>query len=739
MRDHDRLRWFPRHWGAEAVLPLIILVATAAPLLAEGMGAPQIRVDQFGYPPGAPKVAVLRNAVLGYDAPGSYVPGVEIQIRRSADGTIAMAGPPQAWNGGALHDQSGDEVWWFDFSGLDENGSFYVHDPDAELSSEDFTIGTDVYAEVLTQASRMYYYQRCGTAKQPPYAEPDWADQIPCHLGEGQDLDCRLITNPIPETSRDLSGGWHDAGDHNKYVNYTNAAIHRLLDAFEAAPLIWGDEAGIPESGNDVPDLLDEIRWELEWLLKMQDADGSVFHKVSVTEWQSASPPSADAAHRYYAPATTSATISACGMFAHGAHVFRSLADPPSQEFVDFLEAAALAAWAWLEANPGYSDYDNAGFLSAAAEHDHYTQEMNRLRAAAHLLRLTGEVPYRNWIDDHYLNSHLLQWTWVSPWEEIAQSGLLLYATLPEATPGVATAIFATWETAIHALLTGDVLAQVDAYRASLQDGDHSWGSNSTKCLNGHMFAITADLEIDPINDEHYRNAAADYVHYIHGVNPTGYCFLTHMDDYGSEHSVREMYHAWFGDGTVWDNADSSQYGPAPGYLTGGVNPTYHPDPEYTGPPIEPPENQPIQKSYLDWNTGWPENSWEVTECHIPYQAAYLRLLAEVAGAQSSDVEDGAGEMSSRTLRLSSAFSNPFSSRTMLRFTLPGPGHTRLGIHDAEGRRVAELLDASLPAGPHTVLWTGESHTGRPMPSGTYLARLAWGGHDAAVTIVLLR
>ena len=83
----------------------------------------------------------------------------------------------------------------------------------------------------------------------------------------------------------------------------------------------------------------------------------------------------------------------------------------------------------------------------------------------------------------------------------------------------------------------------------------------------------------------------------------------------------------------MWDSVLTSPYGPPPGYLTGGVNPNYRPDGAYRGPPIAPPQNQPVQKSYRDWNTSWPENSWEVSECHIPYQAAYVRLLSSFVTA----------------------------------------------------------------------------------------------------------
>src|SRR6185436_9077260 len=110
-----------------------------------------------------------------------------------------------------------------------------------------------------------------------------------------------------------------------------------------------------------VPDLLDQAKWELDWMLRMQLPDGSVLHKVSVTDFSAGSPPSADTAPRRYAPPTASATISACGAFAHGARVFRTLADPAMRAYAGRLEQAALAAWAWLVANPGAipSSYDN--------------------------------------------------------------------------------------------------------------------------------------------------------------------------------------------------------------------------------------------------------------------------------------------------------------------------------------------------------------------------------------------
>jgi hypothetical protein len=169
-----------------------------------------------------------------------------------------------------------------------------------------------------------------------------------------------------------------------------------------------------------------------------------------------------------------------------------------------------------------------------------------------------------------------------------------------------------------------------DAYRAYLKSGDYTWGSNRTKCHVGLIFLNQAVYGIDAANAVTYRTAGADFLHYIHGVNPLGMTFLTNMYEYGAEKCANEMYHGWFGDGTVWDNAKTSPKGPPPGYLTGGPNGTYIPDAAYNGPVISPPQGQPTQKAYKDWNTSWPENSWQITEPAIYYQAAYVNLLATV-------------------------------------------------------------------------------------------------------------
>jgi hypothetical protein len=145
----------------------------------------------------------------------------------------------------------------------------------------------------------------------------------------------------------------------------------------------------------------------------------------------------------------------------------------------------------------------------------------------------------------------------------------------------------------------------------------------------GHLFQQQLTWNLDPANAANYRAAAEGYLHYLQGVNPLSMMYLTNLYSEGGDRCANEMYHTWFGDGTAWDNALTSSKGPPPGYFTGGANGHWSgPDAAYTGPLLDPPLNQPVQKAYRDWNTSWPQNSWEFTEPGIYYQAAYVRLLA---------------------------------------------------------------------------------------------------------------
>lgn len=597
---------------------------------------PLIRIDQFGYLPDAEKIAVLSDPVVGFNSALSYSPPSVLEVRERAGGALVFSGPVEAWNAGAVHDESGDRVWWFDFSDVEGPGEYFIFDPVANRRSHPFVVGEDVYAEVLKHAVRTFYYQRSGYEKLPQHAGA-WFDGA-SHLGPLQDSVCRSATaKGDPSTARDLSGGWFDAGDFNKYVNFCYSTLHALLSAFEENPAAFADDYNIPESGNGLPDLLDEVKWELDWLLKMQRPNGSVLSKVSVSNWEAASPPSADTAPRYYGEAAFSSTATTASIFAHAARVFRLAGNPAFMAYADTLQQRAEAAWTWTEVNPMRSSYDNAGFQSANPETDVYRQDMAKLTAAIYLFTASGFSGYNDYVRDHFDEAHLIAWNYVYGFEAPIQSALVYYAVQIGADPTAAQAIRSAYEQSVrfgNSALFEAVDQKTDAYRAPLDA--YVWGSNSTKSSYGNIYGNMVHYGLHESDAMAYREAMAGYVHYLHGVNPLGIVYLSNMYDYGGEYCVDEFYHNWFRDGSAYDNVHDSPIGPPPGYVPGGPHANYSPDAAYVGPPIVPPQNQPVQKAYKQWNTSWPENSWEITENAIYYQAAYIKMLSKFVNYRAS-------------------------------------------------------------------------------------------------------
>lgn len=591
-----------------------------------------LRVDAFGYHPTARKLCLVRSPEVGFDQAGSFTPGAVLHVRRSSDDAIVYSGSPMPWNGGAIHGQSGDRVHRFDFSAVAEPGTYYIEDPSGERT-EDFEVLADVFASPRRSSLRAFYYQRCGTPKAVPFADSRWTDSA-CHVGPDQDHACLPIGNP-GGLARNLWGGWHDAGDYNKYINFADGPLHELLGAYSVAPHAWDDASGIPESGNGLPDILDECRFELEWFLRMQIADGSVLHKVSVDQYQGSSPPSSDQTKRWYAPATASATASACSVFARASLVFAAQPGPSAQAFAVTLEDAARNAWSWLTQNPSHSNYDNAGFLNAAAEDSPAEQAANRVIAAAWLAQLTGEAAFHSFVAANYDGTSALEFVanqggWVSPYQFTGIDALLSYAQDQGSSVAVSQDILASFRASLITYWTSVLDGDLDAYAAWLNTGDHGWGSNRTRSTAGTLYARMAALDLEPCNSALYRQAALGHAHWLHGANPLGITYLTNMLEHGAPNSAVEPYHRWFADGTVFDGLAGNNVGPAPGLLVGGANINFSPSPSYTGPALAPPMDQPAQKSFRDWNTDWPQNSWEITEPSIVYQGAYVRLMAEL-------------------------------------------------------------------------------------------------------------
>lgn len=595
--------------------------------------SPFIHVDQFGYKVNEEKVAVFSNPIVGFNSFQSYQAPASAEIRNALDQQIIFTGPVLSWKNGQTQVESGDQGWWFDFSSVKDTGSFYIFDPVNKESSNIFRISDNPYKDILKAAGRMFYYNRCNDMKITPFADPKWTDGMN-FMNPLQDFNCRYVFDKENiSLERDMHGGWFDAGDYNKYVTFTYSTIHDLLYAFEENPQAFSDDWNIPESGNGIPDILDELKWELDWILRMINPDGSVHLKMGSIDYSdnASSPPSANTDPRYYSPVCSSASVTAASVLGHAAIVLKNIEG--LEGYAGNLGSAAEQCFEYIlpfhAANNWQTDCDDGTIKAGDADESAQGQLERAISASVYLYELTGLEKYNDFFIDNYIKSAPMStgfWSGDSPTIEDA---LIRYSYhLNIGSNIVKEAVKQNLNAAILNNWNGFFgWSEEDLYRAFTPTWTYHWGSNKPKAAYGSLNMAIARYNM--VSDSlKYAKKAFEQLHYFHGVNPLGLVMLSNMYQYGAEKCVNEIYHTWFYDGTIYDNALSSSNGPAPGFVTGG------PNANFSVPNLTPPSGQPAMKSYLDFNNGWPDNSWEISEPAIYSQAAYIRLLANQVGEE---------------------------------------------------------------------------------------------------------
>ena len=611
------------------LLSLCFVLAACTGSTAQN-SAPKIVVDQFGYLPELEKRAVIRDPQQGYDARESFQPGSRYAVVDTRTGQTVFEGRPEVWNDRQVDHVSGDRVWWFDFTSVTKPGQYVVRDVERRADSFKFEISHSVYKPVLKAAFKTFYLQRAGFEKRPPFAPPGISDRA-SHLGPGQDGQARLHSRKDDRaTERDLRGGWYDAGDYNKYTNWTANYIISLLHAYDENPSIWTDDFGIPESGNGVPDILDEVKWGLDWLSRMQNRDGSV---LSIVGLDGGSPPSSARGQSHYGPPNTSAALTSAGAFALAAKIYGKNA--PARGQANIYAQRAQLAWEWAQSNPNVVFRNNEGASEGLGagqqEVDDKGRRQKGLLAASYLFALTGERGYAQKAEQLYSQLKPIDPFYTNAFEADLTFTLAYLARQPRLPSRFRDRILSDFKSHVARADNGLKASRErrDPYSAHTQE--LTWGSNSFKARKGSIFTQAILNRVGGASDLEYKNAASHYLHYLHGVNPLGKSYLTAMESCGAENPVRRFYHSWF----------PGNKRPAPGFLVGGPNPSYERDSccnsscGRTGdrlcraPVLSPPSGQPPAKSYTDFNDGWPLNSWQVTENSNGYQTAYVRLLSK--------------------------------------------------------------------------------------------------------------
>ena len=498
---------------------------------------PRVRVNQVAYLPYGPKHATLVTDETE-PLPWELVDG---------SGTVVASGTTTPRGVDPTSDQN---VHSIDFSSWTGAGTDFTLRADGE-TSHPFDIDGSAYAQLRQDALKFYYTQRSGIeildSLRPGYGRPAGHVDVAPNQGDtavGCPEEYPAGGGPGCDYTLDVSGGWYDAGDHGKYVVNGGISVHQLMSAFERSkvaptgtPEAFADGTlNLPESGNGVPDILDEARWEMEFLLKMQVPAGEPFagmahHKVHDDNWTGLPLlPHLDPQPRHLHKPSTAATLNLAATAAQCARVYA----PYDAEFAQRCLTAARTAWEAAKANPAI--YATAADADGGGPYDDSFVEDEFYWAAAELYITTGEQEFADFIHASPMHSTDIfrpegfDWQWTAP------LGRLQLATLPNGLPD---------RDAIRASVVAAAQKYLDAIAASPYglpyaptSGLFEWGSNNLVLNNMVVLATAYDIT----GDVKYRDAVLEGINYIFGRNALNQSYVT---GYGEKYS-QNQHSRWY-------------------------------------------------------------------------------------------------------------------------------------------------------------------------------------------------
>lgn len=481
-----------------------------------------VRLNTVGYLPRHEKRATLP------------APCVEFQVVRVSDGAAVLRGKSK---GPSRDGDTGEDLCVADFSALREPG-LYRLEAGASRSAP-FRVADDVYESAFQTAVRAMRLWRCGAAVRLEHEGVTYAHAA-CHT---QDARLDFVGGPVG-ARRDAAGGWHDAGDYNKYVVNAGVTVGVLLRAWEEfGARVRRVDLGLPKTEAKLPAYLAEVKWELDWLLKMQAADGSVYHKVSTRGFGPAVVPEEEKSERFITPWSSAATADFVAMTAMAARAFK----PFDAAYSRLLLEAARKSYAFLRAHPESRRADLKGFTTGGYQTD---DADDRLWAAAEMWQTTGDGDSLADFEERarrFEGKFTQDWGW----SDVKNLGLLTY--LFSARPGRDARLVRQVREAL--IETADQIVLVrDRSPHGRTLTRYYWGANGG--VAGTTLLLRAAHRIDP--KPVYVETALDAVSHLLGRNFYGRSFVTGVgfDPPRHPHDRRSMAPGAAG---AW-----------PGYLVGG-------------------------------------------------------------------------------------------------------------------------------------------------------------------------
>lgn len=498
-----------------------------------------IKVNQVGYSVKAEKYALI----TGFEDELTATAGTAFQVINASNNTVSYSGTLTLVKDYDPVD-SGERIFRADFSALQTAGSYYITVSATGIANSPvFKIGDDIYNSLLVDSSRYFYYQRANLGLTSPYCtDYPRADKTP------QDSSARFDSYQQPP--RDVTKGWYDAGDFGKYINAGSVGISDLFWAYEMYPARFTDsQFNLPESGNGIPDILDEARWELEWILKMQDsASGGFYARVqsnddlNVTERIIK-----DKEGNAYNIRSTDDTACAAAILAHAYVVYGQI----DATFANQCLTVAQSAWTYLENNPT--------IIMAPSGPYHTTNDAgDRLWAAAALYRATGNAKYNTYFINNYQSfaSAFESTTGYAHFVgEMTIPAFFCYLKAANPDSGVVT-----WFTSKFNQWLNDKITRYsnNPWLNCVVEGNYFWGINM-QILNVPMDAIIGTKLLGTYDGSVAKFARAG-LNWILGANPLSKSMVS---GYG-ENCINEVYSNIYS----FDNKS----GIPKGYMPGGPN-----------------------------------------------------------------------------------------------------------------------------------------------------------------------
>lgn len=493
-------------------------------LLAAQQPTGAIRLNSLGYLPQQEKEATITADV------NTFV------VKDAETNETLFSGKT---SGPFYQEDTGQEVVMADFSALHRPGSYYL-----ELSNGSrsviFPVGETIYRDPFRTTMRGFYLWRCGMAVAGDHGGDHFCTEA-CHMEDGY-----LDYLGEKGGQRDGSGGWHDAGDHGKYIVNAGITMGILSMAWEQfQPQIEKINLQLPETAPGLPSYLQELKWEMDWVLKMQYADGSgrVSHKLTRTNFSGFIMPQDDKEKRYFTEWSSAATASFTAMTAQAARLFA----PYDPAYADRLLTAARLSYDYLQQHPEEKPFIQGDFQTGGYQ---TTDPDDRLWAAAELWQTTGEEAYLLDFEQRAAAiSFRVDEDW--DWGNVTNLGMFTYL-LSEREGKNRVVEERIRENALRAADNMVTRARNDAYGRALVR--YYWGCNGTVARQTLNLYVAEKLQ--PRDD--YRETALTQIAHLFGRNTYNRSYVTGLGINPPMHPHDRR-----------SGADKVE-APWPGYLVGG-------------------------------------------------------------------------------------------------------------------------------------------------------------------------